>query len=852
MFFQGEIVDNVSRGDQEALLKTRFVYVGGLLVLALWLAPQLAGAAPRYWVGASNALWSASGSWATSSGGASGAGAPGAADDVIFDAGGVSNALVDAAFAGSVLSVTITNGYTGTITQSNNLSVVYDFTMSTGTWQFITGIAGTLNVGNNMTVSNATLYCQRISTVGNGTGRVITVGGNLTVATNGAFNANGLGFDMKAGPGAGDYSHGAGYGGDGGYHPTSTYGSVTAPTSLGSGGGNDNNAIHTGGGAIKLVVTGTVTLASGALISANGNRLNSYAGGGAGGSVFIQCGSLQGNGTISAKGGGTTGPVGGGGGRIAIWLTSGTDFGGVKQMAYGGVGGDIEPYGAAGTIYLQTPSQTEGQGALIVDNNNYLTRYATTMLLSGTALNGFSAVVITNKGNLGICTNVDFSLAKLTTFGVNNSFITIRSPALNIAFPTNIAGYTLNLDVPVSVPGDWSVSTNGRISHTSDADWHNVKNFAVDLTLSGNLAVLGQINVDSKGWAAQNGPGVGNFSNGAGHGGQGGGGIGTTYGSITNPATLGSGGQDGDALGGGAIKLTVASNLTVDVGASISARSVGTYDSNGNTYDSGGSGGSICIRCGTLTGTGAILADGGASAAFNGGGGGHIAIFLANSDDFGSVTNRAYGALSGIYASIPQPAAAGTIYRQKKSDRFGTLVVDNNNRSTTAATLIATNATDTMVGDVIRQKRGNLGLGTNATLTVCGSWTNDATSSFTAQTNSTVAFFSTNVATIYGSNVFWNLTATNSGKVLTFEAGRTNTVQGKITLANVMLNSTVNGQYTYLTLSTNGGSQQIGAVTVQDNNAGGGQQMLAGPRSANNGHNVNWKFPVSGTTFFFR
>jgi len=139
---------------------------------------------------------------------------------------------------------------------------------------------------------------------------------------------------------------------------------------------------------------------------------------------------------------------------------------------------------------------------------------------------------------------------------------------------------------------------------------------------------------------------------------------------------------------------------------------------------------------------------------------------------------------------------------------------------------------------------------TNQSLTVNGSWTNRAT--FLANTNSTVVFSGANAATVTGNNTFYNLTCTSAVKTVVFETGKTNTVLGQLTLSGVTLKSTVDGQYTYLTLSTNGGSQQIGAVTVQDNNAGGGQLLLAGPRSANNGHNVNWKFPVSGTTFFFR
>jgi hypothetical protein len=61
------------------------------------------------------------------------------------------------------------------------------------------------------------------------------------------------------------YGGGGGYGGrgangDGGAQGGETYGSATEPTDLGSGGGNEGGA---GGGAICLVVDGTLFLEGG-------------------------------------------------------------------------------------------------------------------------------------------------------------------------------------------------------------------------------------------------------------------------------------------------------------------------------------------------------------------------------------------------------------------------------------------------------------------------------------------------------------------------------------------------------------------------------------------------------------
>jgi len=534
-------------------------------------------------------------------------------------------------------------------------------------------------------------------------------------------------------------------------------------------------------------------------------------------------------------------------------LTSGTDFGAVTIIASGGSADNGYP-GAAGTIYLQTSSQSEGQGKLLVNNANQLPQVATTMMLPGTALNGFSQIVITNSGNIGIRTNIDFSQANFVGSGVGSAFATIRSPAIGLTFPTNITGnYTLNIDVPVTITGSLAVATDGRLSHT----WNtSARTYWMSLTVASNLTVHGQINADGQGYAKNNGPSTTtpyNSLKSAGHGGCGGGYVagaqGGTYGSITNPTTLGSGGPDQfwPDSGGGAVKLNVGGVLTVDAGAVISAQAVQPAGG----YNGRGAGGSINITCASLAGSGSILANGGSLTGDGcGGGGGRIAIYLTASDDFSPFTIRAYGGLrGGTYTN----GGAGTIYLKKASASFGTLIVNTPNAGPTAPTLISSNVTDAIAGDVVITNSAIFAMDTNLTLRVNGSWVNRVgTNSFLAGTNSTVLLAGTNAGTLYGNTTFWNLTATNAGKVLTFEAAKTNTVQGLIALAGVTLKSTVNGQYTYLTLATNGGSQQIGAVTVEDNNAGGGQLLLAGPKSVNNGRNVNWKFPASGTTFFFR
>ena len=109
---------------------------------------------------------------------------------------------------------------------------------------------------------------------------------------------------------------GASHAGIGYGNTNAIYGSALSPTTLGSGGYQENGTSgsgYSGGGAIRLVVRNALTI-FGAL-SANGGVHNNN-GGSAGGSIWIDAGTLAGNGSIRADGG--VGAAGGGGGRIAI------------------------------------------------------------------------------------------------------------------------------------------------------------------------------------------------------------------------------------------------------------------------------------------------------------------------------------------------------------------------------------------------------------------------------------------------------------------------------------------------------------------------------------------------------
>ena len=191
--------------------------------------------------------------------------------------------------------------------------------------------------------SGCTLECQgdNDGTPTEGAGVIINAT-NVTIEAGGAISALGLGFVAGEGPGtptggSSPQRCGGGHGGEGGVvwgAVAPTYGSETAPVSLGSGSGSGSGY---GGGAIKLVVSDTLTV--GGAISADGmvGKCTNYLGGGSGGSIWIIADTLTGSGVVSADGGdgGATGNAGGGGGgRIAAYLDS--DDSSVSVTADGG------------------------------------------------------------------------------------------------------------------------------------------------------------------------------------------------------------------------------------------------------------------------------------------------------------------------------------------------------------------------------------------------------------------------------------------------------------------------------------------------------------------------------------
>ncbi len=437
----------------------------------------------------------------------------------------------------------------------------------------------------------------------------------LLPATPGPARASAASGQGRA-PGTAAWAGNSATGYAGGVH----YGSILQPTALGSqGGDSDNGAGSAGGGAIRLVVAGTLDIAG--RLSANGidTSINN-AGGGSGGSIWVNAGSLTGGGTIVANGGAGEWVEGGGGsgGRIALYVGDNLFAG--TLTAYGAGGSQR---GGAGTIYSKRTGDVVGQ--LTVDNGN-----------------------------------------------VWGSYTPIATPE---AFDLTIAGRAVCYPVEPLTVAQFAMPNEAVLMHLKGQS-----NILLRVTGNATIAAPAQFTADGCGYpiGEERGPGAGVRKDwggsGGGHAGLGGrsgsGAVGGShYGSLLQPTTLGSQGGDADGgagtSGGGAIRLIVDGKLTLD--GRLSADGAGSPPNN----TGGGAGGSIWVTAGSFSGAGVVSANGGPGEWVDGGGGGggRIAVYYASKDYTGIVT--AYG------GGGHQRGGAGTIYTKGAAESQGHLLVDN-------------------------------------------------------------------------------------------------------------------------------------------------------------------------------
>lgn len=524
----------------------------------------------------------------------------------------------------------------------------------------------------------------------------------------GRIVADAAGYGSGLGPGAGRTTvsdgtgGGGGYGGYGGINPGgppgTSYGSLTQPQELGSGGapGNfsGNPVVNGGAGGGRIQINAGLLLHEGQL-SANGGNGDSngfygrVSAGGSGGAVLLNVDEIQGSGTITANGGvGATnfGPnASGGGGRIAAVFSTSTFSGTVT--AYGGGGSRS---GGPGTVLWG--------GALRIDNNGVLGSsstiaagsYSFDSITLNAALVAFGAGTSINANSLTASNTAAFT-ADAITFAPAGAGLEVRpnsSLALNVGATSGgsltVGGGAIfeqrsaqQLDFTSVLIQPGAVLTHAPNSATRAAVLN--LNVSGDMTLPAGASLA----LDGKGYAGNAplqigfGPGGGGAGGrgsggGGGHGGAGGNGEapslgGTSYDSVVDPVELGSGGggsfSGAGAAGGGAAILQVGGLLTLD--GSISANGLNTVPETFFATGGGaGAGGSINIKAANFAGAGMLKADGGNGSGYGGagGGGGLIAIAVSGTDT-SSLRLSANNGVIGVSGSgsFPRNGGAGVI-----------------------------------------------------------------------------------------------------------------------------------------------------------------------------------------------
>ncbi len=494
---------------------------------------------------------------------------------------------------------------------------------------------------------------------------------SLTIHSGGSINLDGLGapggeggFANGSGTGGGPgdntrNGHGASHGGLGGRGTNNyqtrpnTYGSLTAPITLGSGGGAEAIAAGgDGGGVVRFTVSAQITVDG--TISVDGTNgeegINDQPGGGSGGSIWLEASTMTGNGTISARGGspgggGNSRGGGGGGGRVAFDI-SGTDYDFFGTVDVSAIGTQWNPeYGYAGTLSVNLTDLDS-----ICDTGNWLTgctmsnsRYFGEITLSGTSF------TLASSANL---------------YGGRWEKVTINATS-DLTIEGTIRSQSIDL-----VGGDITVTSTGVL----DASVWGER---------GNRAGIDPTGFGPGGGGNGTGGSPDHSGGGAGHAAAGGdasvgGSGGSSYGSSVNPTTLGSGGGwgrgDRGGDGGGVIKIDAGTNV-VNMSGSVTVDGE-SGDFGGDNSGGPGSAGSIWLIADVLAGNGNFSAAGGDGIDMpdtdsGGASGGYIYL------DVGAVdgSSHTYSVAGGVAYSTAQPGGNG-IYTNTAPAEDAVFVLD--------------------------------------------------------------------------------------------------------------------------------------------------------------------------------
>ena len=602
---------------QAGTLPSAYTYTSGVSVGDTWIGG--AAGAPTDWWTAAN--------WSRGR-------VPGSNDDVVID-GGTDQPTITMSGPYTVHSLSI---------GANSASIL---TVANGSTTNVFTTSGDLTIGKAGVLTHSANTNTQVNSL------VVSAGGDVTIASGGSINVIGKGYAPANGPGRGSAGKGPGYGGDGlNYDATygNAYGSATQPTDLGSGG-----YYSYGAGAVKL--TAHAVTINGSILAGVDNA------DGTGGSIWVTTStSLSGNGTIKASGGGSAQGFSSGG-RIALYYDTNSFSGSISANGYLNAG--------AGTIYMKGADTPNGK---LIVRNSYTSTAAPTPQLNTTEtydsvqVAGHALYVVDDGQILNAGTFVAADTGANSAVIQNNGTITSSGTTLTNYYiydngtytDSNLtigSGTTFELDntsptTPWNIEGDLTVANGGTITSPANT---TAATYAVNISAT-NITVAsgGSINENGKGFIAQNGPGTTTSDAGASYGGLGSRSssstaIGPTYGSLTQPIDIGSGGGAAHGgSGGGSVQLNATGSVVVNgiIGAN------GT--SGGVNVGGGGSGGSIWLTGASISGTGSLTANGGSGYSNSGGsgGGGRIAFTYTSPLALNSVVPSSGSAAGGDSVTI--------------------------------------------------------------------------------------------------------------------------------------------------------------------------------------------------------
>jgi hypothetical protein len=501
----------------------------------------------------------------------------------------------------------------------------------------------------------------------------------LNIDADSAIDLNGMGLGPRddLAPGAGGAHGGSG---DSATPPAldAAFGDYLNPLSFGLGGkAHAADSPHSrGGGALKLTVQRTLTVNG--IIRSDGSLPGEYVGGAAGGSLLITTQTLAGSGKITANGSDSLASndpnrvsYGGGGGRVAlIYQNVEGGFDPLTQIeAKGGRGGlDFSRSGGAGTIYLQ---QSNAPSRLVLRSSAASGGFT---LLSGV----YNCEILLDSSLVYLAANTQLISLEGLNKSQNNNLVVALGSFTTASGNFKIDAYTLQAAEALNFT-QLEILNNGVLTLSLAA----TAEASLAVTASQlSIDVSSSIDMSGKGALATSAVSMGS---GGSYGGPGGyvapGETNPLYGEYRTPALPGTGGagyESRASRGGGAIKLAISG--TLDLQGKINANG---EDGAVDAAIGGGSGGSVWINVGTLSGNGSISASGGSTSSHiagkpaSGGGGGRIAVYFNTLSGF-DLQNHLYA--FGGQVNAPNGGVAGgggTVYWQNKGDNSDALLVTN-------------------------------------------------------------------------------------------------------------------------------------------------------------------------------